>query len=159
MAKKKTLPKMKEPNISWPIGVLVPVTFTREDIWNQIVGALEGGSNYWIDAWVMDAPHLKPGKKQVLTGGFSYPAREDLDVLAENNEYGYQHQAPLLGGRLIITVEGEDHILSEATIEKGIKIMAKDCPNHFNDIITEGYDAITSDVFLQCCLFGEIIYG
>jgi hypothetical protein len=32
-------------------------------------------------------------------------------------------------------------------------------PRHFADVLNENDDAGTGDVFLQCCLFGEIIFG
>jgi len=38
-------------------------------------------------------------------------------------------------------------------------VMAKKEPRHFADFLKEDYDETTGDVFLQCCLFGEVIYG
>jgi len=60
--------------------------------------------------------------------------------------------------------EGDDlnpkiHILNLKKIKKGLTIMAKKYPKHFADFLKEDYDNGTGDVFLQCCLFGEIIYG
>jgi hypothetical protein len=37
--------------------------------------------------------------------------------------------------------------------------MAKDYDWHFMNIITEDDDAITADVWLQCVLLGEVVYG
>jgi hypothetical protein len=31
--------------------------------------------------------------------------------------------------------------------------------SHFGDMIGETGDATTGDVFLQCCLLGEVVYG
>jgi hypothetical protein len=36
--------------------------------------------------------------------------------------------------------------------------MAVECPRHFADFLNEKADAVTGDAFLQCCLFGEVIY-
>jgi hypothetical protein len=44
-------------------------------------------------------------------------------------------------------------------IKKGLNLMAKKYPEHFADFLEENDDAITADVFLQLCLFGEVIYG
>mgnify|MGYP001581140220 CR=1 FL=1 len=44
-------------------------------------------------------------------------------------------------------------------IKRGLTAMAKKEPKHFADFIKEDDDQITADVFLQCCLFGEVIYG
>lgn len=52
------------------------------------------------------------------------------------------------------------YILRPDMIEQGLKIMAKKYPQHFIDFaVREDYDQATGDVFLQCCLFGEIIYS
>jgi hypothetical protein len=38
------------------------------------------------------------------------------------------------------------------------KDLATKYPRHFADLVNENTDAITADVLLQCCLFGELIY-
>jgi hypothetical protein len=37
--------------------------------------------------------------------------------------------------------------------------MAREAPQHFADFLNENDDADTGDVFVQCCLLGEIRYG
>lgn len=44
-------------------------------------------------------------------------------------------------------------------IRKGLQIMASKYPHQFGLFMNEGEDAITGDVFLQCCLLGEVVYG
>jgi hypothetical protein len=44
------------------------------------------------------------------------------------------------------------------SISSGLNAMAVECPRHFVDFLNEKADAITGDAFLQCCLFGELIY-
>lgn len=51
------------------------------------------------------------------------------------------------------------HKLDRESIVKGLKIMADKYPRHFNDFIDENDDAITGDVFVQCCVLGDCIYG
>ena len=51
------------------------------------------------------------------------------------------------------------HILNMKKIKRGLTAMAKKEPSHFADFLKENYDETTGDVFLQCCLFGEVIYG
>jgi hypothetical protein len=46
-----------------------------------------------------------------------------------------------------------------AAIKSGLKVMAEKYPHHWQDFVSENDDAITGDVFLQCCLFGEIVYA
>jgi hypothetical protein len=42
---------------------------------------------------------------------------------------------------------------------KGLQVMAEKYPVHFNNFDSDNFDAETGDVFLQCSLFGEIVYG
>ena len=70
------------------------------------------------------------------------------------------------GGGVKIGEDTEDdgtypvtHILNKEKIEKGLQLMADKYPYHFSHIVNEGDDANTSDVFLQCCLLGELVYG
>jgi len=44
------------------------------------------------------------------------------------------------------------------SIGRGLEDPAVKCPTHFADLVNENTDAITADVRLQCCLFGELIY-
>jgi len=45
------------------------------------------------------------------------------------------------------------------SIGRGLDALATKYPRHFADLINENTDSITADVLLQCCLFGELIYG
>lgn len=51
------------------------------------------------------------------------------------------------------------HNLNLQMIKKGLTVMAKKFPNDFADFIKGDYDMNTGDTFLQCCIFGEVIYG
>jgi hypothetical protein len=44
-------------------------------------------------------------------------------------------------------------------VTKGLEIMATKYARHFADLVSENDDADTHDVFLQCALFGEVVYG
>lgn len=58
--------------------------------------------------------------------------------------------------------EGNDNgrfSMTLAAIIQGLSKMAVVAPRHFADLVAENDDAITHDVFVQCCVFGEIIYG
>jgi hypothetical protein len=44
------------------------------------------------------------------------------------------------------------------SIRRGLQDLATKYPRHFADLVNENTDAITADVLLQCCLFGELIY-
>ena len=49
--------------------------------------------------------------------------------------------------------------LGEKEILRGLEVMADKYPNHFGDAIAGNDDATTGDVFLQCCVFGDVLYG
>lgn len=55
--------------------------------------------------------------------------------------------------------DGKIHSLNLQTIKKGLTVMAKKEPHHFADFLQEQGDMNTGDVFLQCCLFGEVRYS
>ena len=69
--------------------------------------------------------------------------------------------SPQSRGALIIKAVDDPNAyrLDLDAIERGLQAMAEKFPKHFADILGENDDAITSDVLLQCCLFGYVIYG
>lgn len=130
---------------------------TAEKIRGLLCDAFEGGSNYWY--MIEEAVYPK---------GLS------------NADYGeggkgqdgesYWHWAQLLptqeGGAVIISSKEGDEIngskrwkLDKHAIQRGLDVMREKYPRHFGDFLAENDDADTGDVFLQCCLFGELIYG
>ena len=119
-----------------------------------LVNAFEGGSNYWYRIESKVAP----------------PKGEERPVLEYNEKDAKvrpTYDWPLTGGALLISDfygAGEDDKvtmrLDRNTIDSGLKVMAEKYPRHFANMLPEGSDdAETGDVFLQCCLFGELVYG
>lgn len=109
-----------------------------------------GGSNYWytIDEFV------KPEGEPETWTQRAYP-----DEVFRHLDYPLNK-----GGVLHITdKEGDDtdkvYRLDLSAIEKGLAVFATKYPRHFADWLSERDDAATGDVFLQCCLFGEAVYG
>jgi len=77
---------------------------------------------------------------------------------------GYESKIALIFNHRAIEIEDLEnnrklYRLNLAGIKKGLTVMAKKEPRHFADFLKEDYDETTGDVFLQCCLFGEVIYG
>ena len=121
-----------------------------------LCSALEGGSNYW---YMHVRNEFPPG---VTYADFRKGGRF---TLAE-----YWHPLELIpfieGCAVIITTEAAgdegdntERRLDRAALLRGIEIMAEKYPRHFANVVSENDDAETGDVFLQCCLFGEIVYG
>ena len=122
-----------------------------------LTGAFEGGSNYWYGA--LGVSELPPGltKWDFKLGG-----------LASAVLGGYYHWSvavPLLGGTVSMTAdgftenEGDRITFSRGEIQRGLDLFGKVAPCHLADWLEENDDADTGDVFLQLCLFGEVVYG
>jgi hypothetical protein len=104
--------------------------------------AIEGGIGYWCT--INDC--IKP---------------ETISFCWDEN-YTYKYiDYPLNGGSIILLDnETEDsYELYRGRIHQGLQIMATDYPKHYADFLNENEDAATGDVFIQCCVFGEVIYG
>ena len=113
-----------------------------------LCSALEGGSNYWAE--------IKSAKKPKE---FSFIL--DADLGGEDPEPCILDY-PFNGGSITFAdSEGDmpDSVLDLEAIGKGLQVMATNYSGHWQDVINEKEDAATGDVFLQCCLYGEIIFG
>ena len=123
------------------ITLNMPVTVTSENISGLLCCAFEGGSNYWF------------GDLHVA----KYP--EGTSAV----DYKWWHlEIPLVkGGALGLedVEEGKQHKLTLAKIKKGLRIMADKYPWHWQNFRSDNADADTGDAFLQCCIFGDVIYG
>lgn len=111
---------------------------------NVLCCAFEGGVGYWC--CIVD--HLKP------TVVWSHPDWREV--------FPHVHYPLSYGGGLVLLDEEEDtkYQLTRVEIQQGLKVMHQKYPRHFADMLDESRcDAVTGDVFLQCSLFGEVIYG
>jgi len=112
-----------------------------------LCSAFEGGSNYWYNIvnQIEPAVKAKPWGDEYTPSYISIPFSD--------------------GGKLIIQdIEGDEdserYPLDLKAIERGKKLLlTEEYQHHFADICQEQDDADTGDVFLQLCLFGEVIYG
>jgi len=121
---------------------------------DMLCSAWVGGSNYWA---VYKSRTMTPaGLKAVEALRKERAATDDHCV--------YIHEYPFIEGvALILEVNDEDDpkplTLDRDALIRGLRIMAEKYPREFHDFLTENDDAGTGDTFLQCCLFGEAIYG
>lgn len=128
-----------------------------ERIRDLLCCAFEGGSNYWYEitkiGWppgLVSSDYTEGGKGQV---GKSYWHWSQLVPTQEGGclYVGDKHGDKVKGRR--------SHKLNLESIEKGMKVIAEKYPKHYGDFLAENEDADTGDVFLQCCLFGELVFG
>lgn len=131
--------------VSVSVNVNVPTSTIRD----LLTGAIEGGSNYW-GAFREDPNFIKSITESdkhayVESEGGKYYARYDIE-----NPYYCLRVSDVEGGTTYnVTLE---------SFVNGLKVMADRYPQHFKDVITENHDAVTSDVFIQCAVFGEIVF-
>jgi len=121
------------------------VTITQEiapqRIADLMVSALEGGSNYWIDRVSVESPDRK-----TLNGRPWYSGEDLFDGRPFSIGFHYEEQT-------------ETKFLTPEMVKDGFELMATKYPSHFADFVNENDDANTADVWLQLCLFGEVVYG
>lgn len=108
---------------------------TQQQVADLVVTAFEGGSNYWLG-------DIKP----------FYAKTADY---AEADRYGED----MVTRVFTPSEDDEEYTFDREAINRGLQIMADQYPTHFNDLREDNFDADTADVFLQCALFGEIVYG
>ena len=130
--------------------VSIQTMVTRGSIESLLCSAFEGGSNYWYrDLHISRMPDGKESKKDfkhwhlevpLLPGGeLGFRDMEDPDDDSADADGLYR--------------------LDQLKIQKGLETMANKYPRHWQDFINESHDAWTGDCFLQCCIFGEALYG
>lgn len=117
------------------------MTKTEQRIQALLESALEGGSNYWY-----------------LITGYNYPPGKT------RKDFEFPHvELPLTQGGSIVIADMEEpqhgYTLDREACYRGMKVLRQDYSKHYRDVIEDNADAITGDVYLQCCLFGEVVFG
>jgi hypothetical protein len=128
------------------------INIDNEKIKGILCCAFEGGSNYWaqIDDY------------EIVKGSTYEDFRKDGKFQNKDNYWHPSQIVPLTEGCSVIVKdqeEGKVYKLNLGAIHKGIEVMAAKYPRHFGDFLSENSDSTTGDVFLQCCLLGEVVYG
>ena len=141
------------------IVVLVTHKIDEQRLRDLLCSAWEGGSAYWCRM-----------KERIVPDDL----QRELDATKLAGEQAqapveplYSHEYPFLPG-VTVTLEdvtGEDSghgtewTLTREKLLVGIQKMADVAPQHFANFLSENDDAETGDVYLQLCLFGEIVFG
>jgi hypothetical protein len=137
---------------------------TTKIVRGLLTSALEGGSNYWYRS--LTAKDIPAGTvfDDYRQGGKCQPQNE-------NGGEDYHHWAELLptveGGSVTVEVdENEDgnpkeHVIDLPTLQRGLDVMKEKYVKRWAEAVdpNDGGDADTGDCFLQCCLFGEVIFS
>ncbi len=116
--------------------VKVVHTFDKDRVECLLISAFEGGSNYWIKR-----VRCRVGQGDVYEAAFDRGLY--VKVLPEGGDPN----------------GNKEFFLGPTSMQSGMQVMADKFQHHMADFINENDDATTADVWLQCCLFGDVIYG
>jgi hypothetical protein len=120
--------------------IKVPMVFSEQMVKTLLITAFEGGSNYWV-----------------RSGDVTKPVK--------GAEFLQDHA---FGGEILLIVddprgdeETVERLLNADVLERGLMEFASNprYRRHYFNWLKEEDDAETGDVFLQVCLFGEVIFG
>jgi hypothetical protein len=127
-----------------PIKVTIPTELTYEDFENLIVGAIEGGSNYWALIRTSELP------MEIRNTYKGEPASVKISKA-------------IWEGHTVKVYDAEDEDesweINREKVATGLVKMATDYPNHYNNFRSDNGDAETSDVFFQLISIGDLTFG
>jgi hypothetical protein len=126
----------------------VETPIKSELVADMVIGAFEGGITYWC----AKARPVEPCEDCVTyEDGCPWYAKPSL----YENDFKIrlqQHEEHTKDA-------GVDVFMTPASVQQGLSTMAEKYPEHFSDMISGNWDAATADVFVQLCVFNDIIYG
>jgi hypothetical protein len=138
-----------------PIAVIAEITVPLDYIANALVGAMEGGSTYWLRQ--IEYTTTPPGE-------YEGPYYSDPHFWNDGGraKLSYDNPDPATAEESEDEDEDGDQVVKEIglpELQAGLSAMAAKHPRHFGDLMSENDDAITHDVFIQCVLMGDVVYG
>lgn len=125
---------------------IVRTEVAPQQVSDQFVTALEGGSNYWLQA-------CSPSRETKAKATAESPWYADAQVFDGEFSIRLTYDNPNDGDQYVTKQIGKDDV------RRGLEVMAEKYPWHFGDLTAETGDVITADVFLQCVLFGDVVFG
>lgn len=143
------------------VKIEVKKVISERDMKGAICTATEGGD---MRTWVKVA---------------TYRLRDDLSIedfcdggkmQDPNNYWNWVQLVPLVEGCALVLElhektecwDGEERDsfdLDLAALRRGAQVMSDDYPAYFHELFEDGGDAVSGDLFIQCCVFGEAVYG
>jgi len=136
--------------------IKVEFEVSADRICSLLVGVFDlGASNYWMH----DYDFIKADKPD-------WSWCESEENLREWSEVSKVYTAVMCGGHYDVVLlndnedgPGETVRVFKKDLLEGLRIMAAKFPKHFQDIVNENDDAETSDVYFQCCVLKDVVYG
>jgi|ERR1700719_1571764 len=127
---------------------LKSVTVTPQEVSNLLCSAWEGGSAYWATC----ESTVEPNR---------WEFDSDSQYTGSASHYSFDYPLNPGGAAIIRDTYGDEgtKVLDRAAVQKGLALLAEKHPLRFARMLAEDADAEDGDVFLQLCLFGDVIYG
>lgn len=119
------------------------ITLSQVD--DQLITALEGGSNYWYNLKTASSLEEPEGYKRNRSVHYRF-----LDKVYQGATlpvYDIEEPTEVLGD------------LSMETIKRGLDLLKRDYKDHYRDVVDECGDAETADVLFQLMVMGEVTFG
>lgn len=162
-----------DPDPKLVAAVTVEIVVPHKRLSDLLIGAIEGGSRewYWLDGYVepKSMPIWVAREKLWKIRHAWYPLAEGgalyiTDSMAQTEftegPMFYSRRDPAFKDWVQNEVQPTVRKRVDLpAIVKGVQVMARAYPRHFRDFMEENDDASTADVFLQCVVFGKVIYG
>ena len=128
--------------------ISIKKTIKKQILENVIIGALEGGSNYWYCIGDIDKTNFRRGISM---------AENIAEQLYTNAEF----KLPIYDIESAEDPEEMDFLgdVTNASVVKAFELMADKYPEFLERILDESGDADDDDVFFQLATMGEVIYG
>lgn len=137
--------------MSTPITIPCTIAVPFERITNCITGAIEGGSTYWCNEFLAASDDTSTRLYQ--------SHRNAGEVWYDAGTYWEQGGKAELAFDKPTDADSGKRTIGKDELVKGLTVMAQIAPRHFGDLLNENDDATTHDVFLQCVLFAEVVFG
>lgn len=131
------------------VHAIAKIEVPFERVTNCLIGAIEGGSTYWLNAF-QSLPASADIRADLKSRDLIWYAEDEFWTRGGGAHLEFDKPTEDSSGQKNIGIQD---------LTDGLSVMARIAPRHFGDMIQENDDAITHDVFLQCVLFGEIIFG
>lgn len=128
--------------------ISIKKTIKKQILENVIIGALEGGSNYWYCIGDIDKTNFRRGISL---------AENISEQLYTNTEF----KLPIYDIESAEDPEEMDFLgdVTNASVVKAFELMADKYPEFLERILDESGDADDDDVFFQLATMGEVVYG
>jgi hypothetical protein len=136
-----------------PMKVLIEYELKPSIVQGLLVDCFEGGYSPWIHKVERVKGDYDPSANLVWWGQDGLVKDQDGCLKSFTIKLVYDREEDAEGDGT-----GETTLFPRK-IADGLATLSKAAPACFTRIITEEGDALDADAFMQCCVFGKIVYG